>query len=159
MSFLSLHHIKVPNVANNDAEDNNAKHSNLFMVILYLVTSCPVEILLNNEEQNLNQASYTVGDLRWRYGEFYCSFRESGFLRVFVMKAFSLEELMAIFASIPHCQHSKGYIFVWSRFEFSWEKLDSGEESLSSFLQALQLLANLSLPVYIFRRSRTGMSV
>ena len=50
--------------ANNDAEDINAKHSNFktirpklrnsfctFVVILYVVISCPVEILLNSVEE------------------------------------------------------------------------------------------------------------
>ena len=70
LTFPSLHRIKVPNVANNDAEDINAMNSNfktMFrdktktpqLVLHYCdyyqstVTSCPVEILLNNVEQNL----------------------------------------------------------------------------------------------------------
>ena len=35
-----------------------------FVVILYLVTSCPVEILLNNAESAIRPAS-SLGDLRW----------------------------------------------------------------------------------------------
>ena len=72
LTFLSMHRITVPNVANNDAEDINAKHSNFktmfrdktktpqlvlyLAVILYLVTSCPVKILLNNVKQNLQSS-------------------------------------------------------------------------------------------------------
>ena len=69
LTFPSLHRIKAPNVANNDAEDIKAKHSNfktifrdktktLQLVLHYCGYSLssnlmPVEILLNNVEQNL----------------------------------------------------------------------------------------------------------
>ena len=62
-------YIKVPDVANNDAQDINAKHLNFktifaitpkirnsvstIVVILYPVTTYPVEIMLNNVKQNL----------------------------------------------------------------------------------------------------------
>ena len=64
-AFPSLHRIKVPNVANNDTEDINVKHSNFktilrnktktpqlffctLVVIRYPITTCPLRGLLFN---------------------------------------------------------------------------------------------------------------
>ena len=78
----TLHGIKVSNLAKSDADDINAKHSNFKQyfairpklrnvfrttaLILHPVTMFPVEILLNNADQNLQ----SLGDLRWRRNHF-----------------------------------------------------------------------------------------
>ena len=57
--------------------------------MLYLVTSCPVEILLNNVEQDLQSAPTTsLGDLRWRRYRYFT---------VFVVLSFLSRNLQSLF--------------------------------------------------------------